>query len=288
MQARYIETSDKADLYAFVNTVSKKDSRAIDYFFKELFNNELIILEKDNMIKCLISFESRILHLSGHKIAVAYINDILIDPSIDQEEAISRVLAILAEKYLMTISDLDNLGDAFIQVENKIIYEIYRKQLFNINGYYISDEFLEDELQSTYDKYISKFNIYLQAKDDRCISDLLEDYELFVCRDRDDLIKGYIVYNYIDGIMHVKSIAYSDSLSLLTLLNQAMGMNDRIVIEASLFENYELVIDKLQGHIKAYTSICVNDESLFKRLFNNKYSSINEMLNAAGKTYYFL
>lgn len=288
MQARYIEANDRADLYAFVNTVSTKDSRAIDYFFKTLLSSEVILVEYQGLIKCLISFDERILNMAGHKIKVAYINELLIDPKLNQDQALDLITDLLADKYLLTISHHEKLGNNFIEIANKYQYEILRKQLYNVNGYLISDEFLDYELMDVYNAYISKFDVYFDLAKNVSLTDLLEDYEVFATRDINEEIKGFIVYNYSEGIMHVRSLVYTDALSLLTLLNQAMGMNDKIIVQVSLFENFELVVDNLKGQIKALTSICVNDEILFKRLFNHKYSSITEMLESSGKSYYFL
>ncbi|NLY63100.1 MAG: hypothetical protein GX074_04490 [Erysipelothrix sp.] len=288
MQARYIEANDRADLYAFVNTVSTKDSRAIDYFFKTLLSSEVILVEYQGLIKCLISFDERILNMAGHKIKVAYINELLIDPKLNQDQALDLITDLLADKYLLTISHHEKLGNNFIEIANKYQYEILRKQLYNVNGYSISDEFLDYELMDVYNAYISKFDVYFDLAKNVSLTDLLEDYEVFATRDINEEIKGFIVYNYSEGIMHVRSLVYTDALSLLTLLNQAMGMNDKIIVQVALFENFELVVDNLKGQIKALTSICVNDEILFKRLFNHKYSSITEMLESSGKSYYFL
>ena len=288
MQARYIEANDRADLYAFVNTVSTKDSRAIDYFFKTLLSSEVILVEYQGLIKCLISFDERILNMAGHKIKVAYINELLIDPKLNQDQALDLITDLLADKYLLTISHHEKLGNSFIEIANKYQYEILRKQLYNVNGYSISDEFLDYELMDVYNAYISKFDVYFDLAKNVSLTDLLEDYEVFATRDINEEIKGFIVYNYSEGIMHVRSLVYTDALSLLTLLNQAMGMNDKIIVQVALFENFELVVDNLKGQIKALTSICVNDEILFKRLFNHKYSSITEMLESSGKSYYFL
>lgn len=288
MQARYIEANDRADLYAFVNTVSTKDSRAIDYFFKTLLSSEVILVEYQGLIKCLISFDERILNMAGHKIIVAYINELLIDPKLNQDQALDLITDLLADKYLLTISHHEKLGNNFIEIANKYQYEILRKQLYNVNGYSISDEFLDYELMDVYNAYISKFDVYFDLAKNISLTDLLEDYEVFATRDINEEIKGFIVYNYSEGIMHVRSLVYTDALSLLTLLNQAMGMNDKIIVQVALFENFELVVDNLKGQIKALTSICVNDEILFKRLFNHKYSSITEMLESSGKSYYFL
>lgn len=288
MQARYIEANDRADLYAFVNTVSTKDSRAIDYFFKTLLSSEVILVEYQGLIKCLISFDERILNMAGHKIKVAYINELLIDPKLNQDQALDLITDLLADKYLLTISHHEKLGNNFIEIANKYQYEILRKQLYNVNGYSISDEFLDYELMDVYNAYISKFDVYFDLAKNVSLTDLLEDYEVFATRDINEEIKGFIVYNYSEGIMHVRSLVYTDALSLLTLLNQAMGINDKIIVQVALFENFELVVDNLKGQIKALTSICVNDEILFKRLFNHKYSSITEMLESSGKSYYFL
>ena len=288
MQARYIEANDRADLYAFVNTVSTKDSRAIDYFFKTLLSSEVILVEYQGLIKCLISFDERILNMAGHKIKVAYINELLIDPKLNQDQALDLITDLLADKYLLTISHHEKLGNNFIEIANKYQYEILRKQLYNVNGYSISDEFLDYELMDVYNAYISKFDVYFDLAKNVSLTDLLEDYEVFATRDINEEIKGFIVYNYSEGIMHVRSLVYTDALSLLTLLNQAMGMNDKIIVQVALFENFELVVDNLKGQIKALTSICVNDEIIFKRLFNHNYSSIKEMLESSGKSYYFL
>lgn len=291
MEARFALDSDREQLFAFVNTVSEKDSREIGYFFNEQFNTEQVIIYiEDNLIKGFMYFTERVLNVLGEKIKVAHIEEVLVDKNYSNEIIFNKCFEQIAYKYLLSSTNLNMLFDyGFTQVINKLNYTINRNQIFNVNGYLISDEFALEDVDKVYSKFKNEFNIHWdQVNNDISVEKIVEDYEIFVCKDSLEQIKGFIVYNYIDGIMHVNSLIYTDALSMLTLLNQAMGMNDKIVVAMSLYENIQLVINNLNSEPISDLGLKINDLHLFRTLFNGRYTDLNDLFESGGNTYYLV
>ncbi len=162
--------------------------------------------------------------------------------------------------------------------------------MFNIDGYSISAIFKVEELFNVYQSFISRFNGYL-IRDLNMFESFIQvlkasGKEIFVSRDENMEIVGYMVYDYIASELQVLEIVYLNSTALITLLNQAMGLNAYIYVTVSAFENLERIIKGIKFEVNEYMMIKINDEKLFKSLFAVQSASIKTVLKKSDKPLY--
>lgn len=289
------QITDKQLIYSLYNTATNIDSRSIDYFFSELYNaDDFLIYKEDDVVLCCMKAFSENLYLKGYKVEVVVIDNLIISgncPLAIKDKFIEGCLEYFSKAKLFTITSrpfIENQG--FEDVFKHKRYRIYRRDLFNVDGYSISDRFDVYDIYLCYHRFVRHFDSYLdkdlayfEAKLKRLEQ---ENYEIYVSRNSQNDIVGYIVYNYIDGELEVVKVIYEDTLALLTLLNQAMGMNDHIYVHVSLNENLEKVFGNIHYELKKDVLIRINDLDLFRRLYRVSSKSLTEFLDKNHRPLY--
>ncbi len=280
--------SDKQLIYSLYNTALDDDSQSIDYFFTVHYDpSNFYIAKKGDLVICSMEMYDYDLYLKGYQIEVKLIHKIVFSNDCSEKlksEFIEACLKKLSYQKVLTLSSLKLIQQYnFERIFMRKRYKLTRPELFNVDGYSISDHFETYELQEAYDSFVRHFDSYLY-KDLEYFNKQLEfyrhhNYEVYVSRNSNHDIVGYIVYNYIEGELEVVSIVYKDTLALLTLLNQAMGMNSHIYVTVSLSENFERVFGVMEYEVLDDAFVRINDEELFKRLFNTEHNSLKEFLS---------
>lgn len=294
--------TDKVNIYNLWKTIfSHADGGFINYFFNEKYRAQDFYLSKENNSDDIIAglyCSPQTLSLNGQLFSVSVLDNLFTLYKHRNKgvmtNLLNKVIEELEYNQLFTLIKCSQFIDfksfGFETIYYKKRYTINRSDLFNVDGYSISNIFKTKELSKVYNQFIAHFNGFL-------IRDLafFEDYqeminasgkEIFVTRDQDRQIKGYMVYDYVDGEMNVLEIVYLDSTALLTLLNQAMGMNAYIYVDVSQSENIELLIKEIDYQVIDYMMIRINDKELYKRFFNTKSTSIKSALKSVDKPLY--
>lgn len=294
--------TDKQQLYNLWKTIfAYADGGSINYFFNENYQAENFYLIKDEnqeLIHAGLLRDKKVLVLNGQKFNVSVLDKPFTLYKYRNQGLMSKLLqAVLDEvsySELFTLIKCSKAKDfksfGFETIYYKKRYIINRNDLFNVDGYSISNIFRSKELYNLYREFIKRFNGYL-------IRDLetFEDYinitkasgkEIFVTRDENKAIKGYMVFDYIASELVVLEIIYLDSTALLTLLNQAMGMNAYIYVDVSAFENLEVLLKSIKYEVIDHMMIRINDKELYKNLFNVNTTSIKAAIKASDKPLY--
>lgn len=288
MEARLLQKSDRASLFAFINSESHLDRSAVDQFFHDVIENKKgIIVIEDEIIFALVIFEERLLNVCGFKVKAAHVIQSILRQDGDQMGLLKKCFDVLKSEYLITLNHLDEHFDVNNVFVNRQAYTIYRQHLPNVKGYYVSDDYEPQSLHSLYRYFMSKFSIAFDEKDQLDLEGLKQEHEIFVSQNEEG-INGFIIYSYKKGVMHVKTLIYKDAKALLSLLNQAMGMNDKLIVEVSSFEHINKVIKQAVCEASDEVEIIVNNQKVFKRLFNHKSPNITHLINKNKLSYYFV
>ncbi len=270
------EKNDALAIYNLYNTTKSESNSFIDYFFNEVFDyKDYYILKRDGIILALLKVKDEIIHFNNLNIVASVISEFLFAdncPNNLLEDFVSKVLFSLKYKTLLTISkskfDLSKYGFNDFVFNKK--YKLYRSDLFYVNDYYIVDDYNEEMLLDIYREFSSHFDIYLK-RDKKYFVDYIKllkklNYEIYVIKSNKDKPFGYIVYNYIEGEIQVVELVYLDSIALVGLINQAMGINNYIYINTSSSESLNKIFKNMSFEVDDSMMLKVNDSDLFKRL----------------------
>ena len=295
MKVRLATEEDKQLIFSLYNTATKMDSRSIDYFFTALFDPcDFLIYEEKEMVFASMYIKSEALYFKGYNVEVAIIQEVLFAHQLSSEMKtlfINEAISYFEDEKLFTILRYKGAKDLdFEAIFKEKRYKLYRKDLFNVDGYSISSQFTVEDLKEAYDTFVVHFDSYL-IKDLEYFEKKLNvlkvmNYEIYVTRNSKNSIVGYIVYNYIDGELEVVKVVYEDTLALLTLLNQAMGMNSHIYVTVSLNESLERVFETIDYEIKSDVLMRINDLELFARLYNSQCQTLTEFLDKNQRPLY--
>ncbi len=285
MQVTFANTKDKQLIYSLYNTSLSDDVKSIDYFFNEKYDSDnFLIYKEDDVVLCALEFSNKLVYFNGHNIEAKNIERVVYSLRSSKElkdEFIKSCILEFSKTTLLTLSDKSYSNFLnFEPVFKKKRYRLDRSELFNVDGYSISEIFDLKDIHKLYTSFIEHFDLYIK-RDIQYFEDYLKEleldnYEIYVTRNSENDILGYIVYNYVEGELEVVDIAYMDTLALLTLLNQAMGMNSHIYISVSLSESLERVFGSLKYKLEFNKYLLVNDINLYKRLFNITTNSVLE------------
>ena len=286
--------SDKQQLYNLWKTIfAYADGGSINYFFNEQYSAEDFYLIKDakeDLIVAGLLRDQKKLYLNGHLFAVSILDNLFTLYKYRNQGIMNSLLKSVIKELeyseLFTLiktskaKDFTQLG--FETIYYKKRYFIKREDLFNVDGYSISKDFRIKELVLVYKDFTSRFNGYL-IRDEESFANYISmlkasGKEVFVTRNKNKEIFGYMVYNYVASELVVLELIYLDSTALLTLLNQAMGMNAYIYVDVSEGENLDRVFPKLTYEIIDYMMIRINDKKLFKRMFDVETTSMKSIL----------
>ena len=290
---------DKNNLYNLWKTIfAYEDGGFINYFFKEMYkeNNFYLIKDaKDEMIKSGLHLEKRKLYFNNKLVEVGYLDKLFTVYKYRNqklsETLLKAVLKELKHHSLFTIAkynkrfDLSKYGFEILSYKKKS--KLYRKDLYNVDGYSISNNFKKEELLQLYKDFTKHFNLYF-IRD----KDYYKDYinvakackrEIYVSRDQNKKIKGYMLLGYKESEVEVLEIVYLDSTALLTLLNKAMGLNNYIYIYSSPSENFNLLFKNIEKQKIAHLMIKVNNQQLFNSLFNSTNARVKSLKNSYNK-----
>lgn len=288
MEVRRLEASDRPALFAFINSESRRDRSFVDQFFHDVLSNkQAIIVIEDEIIFALVLFDERILNVCGYKIKTAHVIDRIIKKDSDKQALLERCFEVLKSDYFIIVNQLDEIFDENNVIVNRQAYTIYRRQLFNAEGYVVSDDFDTDSFLSLYQYFMSKFDIAFDYKEYLKLDFLRKEHEIYASQDENG-VNGFIAYNYRKGIMHVEALMYKDAKALLSLLNQAMGMNDKIIVEVSSFENMNKVLKKTTFEASEKVEIIISDLDVFRRLFNYRSPDMMDLISKHKLRYYFV
>lgn len=276
---RKAENSDKLAIYNLYNTMKSDASSFIDYFFNEFFDHrEYYLLIVNEVVLALVRVKDEILHFKNYNLEVNIINEFLVAencPSDMLREFLETVFASFKYQKLITLakSEYDLKDYGFKSISKFKRYKLNRSDLFFVNDYYVFDEFNVNELRSLYNQFTKHFESYL-FRSESYFSDYLKllkalNYEIYVSKSKNGQLLGYIVYNYIEGEIQVIELVYLDSIALITLLNQAMGINNYIYINTSNSEVLSKIFKDIAYQIYPNLSFRVNDKDLFGRLFSD-------------------
>ncbi len=293
---------DKVQLYNLWKTIfAYADGGSINYFFNNVYNRDNFLIVKDqsqNEIIAGLYNDQKILKLNGLMFNVSVLDNLFTlykhRNSGVMSKLLSKTLQELENRQLFTLIkcsksiDFSKFGFETIYYNKR--YIINRSDLFNIDGYSISAIFKVEELFNVYQSFISRFNGYL-IRDLNMFESFIQvlkasGKEIFVSRDENMEIVGYMVYDYIASELQVLEIVYLNSTALITLLNQAMGLNAYIYVTVSAFENLERIIKGIKFEVNEYMMIKINDEKLFKSLFAVQSASIKTVLKKSDKPLY--
>lgn len=291
--------SDKQQLYNLWKTIfAYADGGSINYFFNEHYHADDFYLIKDakeDLIVAGLLRDQKKLYLNGHLFAVSILDNLFTLYKYRNQGIMTSLLKSVIKELeyseLFTLIKTSNAKD-FIQLGFETIYFkkryfLKREDLFNVDGYSISKDFKIQELVLVYKDFTSRFNGYL-IRDETSFANYVSmlkasGKEIFVTRNKNKEIFGYMVYNYVASELVVLELIYLDSTALLTLLNQAMGMNAYIYVDVSEGENLDRVISNLTYEIIDYMMIRINDKKLLKRMFNIEAYSLKSILKHNGK-----
>lgn len=289
------QQEDKQLIFSLYNTATDLDSRSIDYFFSEHYDPaHFLIVKQADVVLCCMKVREESIFLKGYHVEVMLIEQLVVSgncPRSVKNEFIDACLAQFEKRKLFTVlTDSLIKNRSFENIFRHKRYKLQRPALFNVDGYSISDRFEAHELLSAYDSFAKHFDSFMHkdlAYFEEKIKRLRNDnVEIFVSRDAHHDIVGYIVYNYIDGELEVLTVIYKDTLALLTLLNQAMGMNSHIYVNVSLNENLQKIFGSIHYDIIEDVFIRVNDVELFQRLYRTKCNSLTEFLDKNQRPLY--
>ncbi|NLC54578.1 MAG: GNAT family N-acetyltransferase [Erysipelothrix sp.] len=290
---------DKQQLYNLWKTIfAYADGGSINYFFNETYNPDdfyLIKDEKEDLIVAGLLRDRQQLNLNGYIFEVSVLDNLFTLYKYRNQgimhSLLQKVLKELEYSELFSLIKTSKAKDfkqyGFETIYYKKRYLVNRADLYNVDGYSISDVYKPNDLLEVYTKFISRFNGHL-IRNEKMFKNYINilkasGKEIFVTRNADKEIMGYLVYNYVASELVVVEIVYLDSISLLTLLNQAMGMNAYIYVDVSENENLDKVIDNLVYEVIDYMMIRINDKELFKRLFNNDRATIKSIMKTSNR-----
>lgn len=291
--------ADKKHLYNLWKTIfAYADKGSINYFFNEKYQAEdfyLIKEEKSDLIIAGLWRDKKTLYLNGHLFKVSILDNLFTLYKYRNQglmsKLLSRVIDELAYQELFTLIKTSKFKDfkkfGFETIYYKKRYLIKRADLYNVDGYSISKNFTSQELLTVYNKFMERFNGYL-LRDQNSFESFIESLkasgkEIYVTRSEINEIYGYMVYNYIEGELRIVEIVYLDSIALLTLLNQAMGLNAYIYVDVSLNERLGRLIPNLTYEIVDQMMVRVNDKKLFKMIFKLDTSSLKALVKTNRK-----
>ena len=293
---------DQQQLYNLWKTIfAYADGGSINYFFSEIYNRDDFLVVKDVSNTEIIAglyIDQKVLSLNGILFEVSVLDNLFTLYKYRNQgvmsDLLNKVLSELKNRHLFTLikysESIDFRKFGFETIYYNKRYLINRSDLFNVDGYSISTQFLIGEMYDVYSKFIKRFNGCL-IRDDVMFEKYVQALrasgkEIFVTRDSERNICGYMVYDYIASELNVLEIIYLDSIALLTLLNQAMGLNAYIYVTVSSSENLERIIKDIKFETIEHMMIKINDEKLFKALFNVQNASINNVLKKSDKPLY--
>ena len=283
MQVLSANSKDKQLIYSLYNTSLSDDVKSIDYFFNEKYDeNNFLIYKENDVVLCSLEFSDQLIYFNGHNIEAKSIEKVVYSlrcPKELKDEFIKACVQEFSKMALLTLSNKDYSKLLnFEPVFKKKRYRLDRSDLFNVDAYSISEIFDLKDIHKIYTQFTSHFDLYIKHDIyyfEEYLKELeLNNYEIYVTRNSENDILGYIVYNYLEGELEVVDIAYMDTLALLTLLNQAMGMNSHIYINVSVSESLERVFGSLKYQLDLDCYLLVNDINLYKRLFNIDTNSV--------------
>lgn len=291
--------NDKHQIYNLWKTIfSHADGGFINYFFNEEYRPENFYIIKDKSGEEVIAGlykKDHILNLNNQKFKVRVLDHLFTVHNQRNQKImtnlLNKVLSEVEYKELFTLVKYSPLIDFkkfnFETLYYKKRYTINRSDLYNVDGYSISNIFKPTEILQVYRQFIKRFNASLERNLDdfndfvkRCLAC---GQEIFVTRDLDKNIKGYMVYEYVKTELVILEIIYLDSTALLTLLNQAMGMNAYIYVDVSPNENFSKLIENLDYKIRDYMMIRVNNKDLLTALFKMKTPTIKQVSKSVNK-----
>lgn len=297
MIVQRLKDQDRDLLYSLYNTQTQRNSQDIDRFFKKEFKaSEFLVYKESGVILCAMRVVDFDFYFRGYSIESNIIKDLVVSkncPKLVFQSFVNQTLESFKYLKLLTFSD-SNFIETF-GFESPIVlkkYKLFRKDLFNVDGYSIEKAEYEDVLamSSCYQMFTKNFKSYA-IKDVNVFEELIDKAEdkfqdIHVTYNQKGDMMGYIVYENRNNQISVLEIIYRDTIALLTLLNQAMGMSDSISINVSLKENFSKIFKKIEYETIECVGIMINDEELFQRLYNVKETSLSRLIKDSNEPYY--
>lgn len=296
MIIRSPKIEEKSLMYQLYNSNTNLKSSEIDTYFKSDFNpKDFLIYKKDGMIMCAMKIINKSFYLYGITNEVNIIEDLIYTsncPLNVKRMFIDKCFNSFKYSKLFTfvrknIFNHPTLENTYFKKQ----YRLYRKDLYNVDGYLINEGIEEIDYIKTNQKFRSHFSSYLVKNELDYLAKLKQyldnDYEIYSCVNQSNSVIGYIIYNYDRGEVVVEEIIYLDTLSLLTLLSQSMGLNNSISVSVSRSEIFERVFDQLKYEIEDDIYVRINDLQLFQRLYNTKTLSFNDFVREINRPVYF-
>lgn len=294
--------NDENILYNLWKTIfSYRDGGFINYFFNERYNPKDFYLKKDQDLEEIISgiyLKDEVLNLNSQKFKVKVIDHIF---TVHNQRSLGNMTSLLSTvlserefKELFTLvkfsPNFDFKKFNFETLYYKKRYTVNRSDLYNVDGYSISNIFKVGELAAVYKNFTTRFNgSFIRNLEDFehfVEENIASGREIFVTRDLNKQIKGYMLYEYIKSELVILEIIYLDSTALLTLLNQAMGMNAYIYVDVSPYENFSKLIENLDYKLRDYMMIRINDKNLFMAMYKMKTPTIKQVTKSVNKPLY--
>lgn len=297
MIVQRLKDQDRDLLYSLYNTQTQRNSQDIDRFFKKEYKaSDFLIYKESGVILCAMRVVDFEFYFRGYTLEANIIKDLIVSkncPKLVFQSFISQSLEAFKYMKLLIFADeniVDVIGfDCPIKLKQ---YKLFRKDLFNVDGYSIQKASSEDALSmcECYKTFTKSFKSYA-LKDLKFIENIIENSDdrfrsIYVTYNKNQEIMGYVIYEYRDNHVTVLEVIYKDAIALLTLLNQAMGLSDSIYLNVSLKENFSKVFEKIEYESLEHVGIMINDEELFQRLYNVKGTSLSRLIKESNEPYY--
>lgn len=290
------KVSDKKHMYSFFNTNTSIESKVIDMFFKVDYDpSDFLIFKNEEKILCVLKFREIEYYLHGYTNEAYLVERVYYARSCPldiRKKFIDACFKYFSYFKLLTfVSDIQLSHPSLEDVFFKKRYKLYRKDLYNVNGYILKESINIEEMKNIDKKFDRHFSGY-QVKDESYYESkakYLKQSEALVysCLDSNNEIIGYIVYNYLEGEIIVEEIVYLDTLSLLTLLTKAMGLNEYIKIDVSRSEVIDKVFGELNYEIVSDVLCAINDKRLFNRLYATQEKTLEGYVSSIKRSIYF-
>ncbi len=170
-------------------------------------------------------------------------------------------------------------------------YTIYRNQVPVYPTGMIYENYEEADLLRAYEAYASHFdgyplrdvNTYVKK---RAYNDAM-NYRTLAYYSSEHVCEGYVVFDINEDPIRIVEIVYLNSVAFLKLISYLLNLKDCVEFTLTPQENIVRMIPTAIGKTKAEVWGKIMDYSLFNRLLQTKYSTLNDLLEGSRKPFLY-
>ena len=273
-----------------------EDPRYTDFFFRYIYKPEncYLYMSGGEILSCIIR-DVHPLMFNGRVIQASMLTGAATRPDVRKNGYMHKLLQVVMDacehSELLTFvqSEEPDLFEhmGFRRIYKRNVYEISRMDCRRTTNFGINFDPSAIDLLKVYSTYIRRFNGF-KARTLRYFENLQREVNAVGGRlvgyyGEDNQLHGYAVISMRGRDGWIDELVYTDSLAIWKLVNTALTMRQRVILDVSSAENMSRLFPSAQRMSYDSAVVRLNQPELFSRLFRAQVSSAKEAFELSSR-----